>query len=375
MSSVCLAMIVKNEEKVIGRCIESFAPLVDGVVLLDTGSVDATLKEAANTCDRLGKPLTASSIPWQDFGHARTELLSMLRQQASYDLALMMDADWVLENNSPHGDDALRILQPGEYQAWHIMIRDGGLEWPLPRITQVDHNWIYIGVVHEYLHSKEFDPDKGVTDHDPVPGLVAIHMSDGGSREGRHHRDAELLKDLNDPRSKFYYAQSLYAIGDFENALTAYKSRASIENAWYEEAYFSMFRAGNCAAHLNRWEEAVGLYMYAWGMREVRIEALCSAVELWRSQKMWPLALKFSEIATEIARAGKGLSDRLFVEKWRWDWGAEWEHATAMAAYPEMREEASRVFRRLLDSGEMPDPYISATELNLQLPGMTRAGS
>ena len=41
-NSVCLNMIVKNESKVILRCLESVKDIVDYWVIVDTGSTDGT---------------------------------------------------------------------------------------------------------------------------------------------------------------------------------------------------------------------------------------------------------------------------------------------------------------------------------------------
>ena len=42
MYSVSLCMIVKNEEAVIGRCLESVQGMVDEIIIVDTGSEDRT---------------------------------------------------------------------------------------------------------------------------------------------------------------------------------------------------------------------------------------------------------------------------------------------------------------------------------------------
>ena len=46
MVSVSLCMIVKNEEDVLERCLDSVSGLVDEIIVVDTGSTDNT-KEAA----------------------------------------------------------------------------------------------------------------------------------------------------------------------------------------------------------------------------------------------------------------------------------------------------------------------------------------
>ena len=47
MAAVSVCMIVKNEEAVLARCLASVRDLVEELVVVDTGSTDATLEIAA----------------------------------------------------------------------------------------------------------------------------------------------------------------------------------------------------------------------------------------------------------------------------------------------------------------------------------------
>jgi tetratricopeptide (TPR) repeat protein len=85
--SVSLCMIVKNEEKHLARCLHSVKPIVDEIVMVDTGSTDCT-KE-------IGVAFGAHVVdfPWvDDFSKARNFALS----QASGDWILVLDADEIL---------------------------------------------------------------------------------------------------------------------------------------------------------------------------------------------------------------------------------------------------------------------------------------
>ena len=44
MAGIVLTMIVRNEERVIERCLASVRPYVDGYVICDTGSTDRTIE-------------------------------------------------------------------------------------------------------------------------------------------------------------------------------------------------------------------------------------------------------------------------------------------------------------------------------------------
>ena len=85
--TVSLCMIVKNEEKHLARCLHSVKPVVDEIVIVDTGSTDRT-KE-------IGVAFGAhvADFPWvDDFSKARNFALS----QASGDWILVLDADEIL---------------------------------------------------------------------------------------------------------------------------------------------------------------------------------------------------------------------------------------------------------------------------------------
>ena len=80
-------MIVKNEEKVLARCLDSVKPAVDEIVILDTGSTDATKDVAARYTDRI------YDFPWvDDFSAARNASFA----KASMTFTMWLDADDVL---------------------------------------------------------------------------------------------------------------------------------------------------------------------------------------------------------------------------------------------------------------------------------------
>ena len=71
MITISLCMIVKNEEQVLRRCLESAKSFADEIILVDTGSTDNT-KEIGKTYG--GKIF---DFPWRDdFAAARNEAFS-----------------------------------------------------------------------------------------------------------------------------------------------------------------------------------------------------------------------------------------------------------------------------------------------------------
>lgn len=88
--SLELSMIVRNGERPLERCLASVAPIVDRIVIGDTGSTDGTL-EIARRYDA-----EIISIPWtNDFAAARNRVLA----HARCDWILVLDADELLDTS------------------------------------------------------------------------------------------------------------------------------------------------------------------------------------------------------------------------------------------------------------------------------------
>jgi O-antigen biosynthesis protein len=85
--SVSLCMIVKNEEQHLARCLRSAKPVVDEIVIVDTGSTDRTRDIAAAFGARV------ADVSWSDdFSAARNAALEL----AGCEWVLVLDADEVL---------------------------------------------------------------------------------------------------------------------------------------------------------------------------------------------------------------------------------------------------------------------------------------
>lgn len=91
MITISLCMIVKNEEKILARCLDSIADLVDEVIIVDTGSTDATKAVAARYTDQI------YDFAWiGDFAAARNFAFSKANMEYIYSA----DADEVLDEKN-----------------------------------------------------------------------------------------------------------------------------------------------------------------------------------------------------------------------------------------------------------------------------------
>lgn len=356
--SIALGLIVKNEAHVIRRCIESAMPHISEVHLLDTGSTDGTSEEALKICTELEIPLHWSTAEWTNFGEMRSLMMERARESSQCEWMLQVDADWVLETND---DLDLSVLDASQYDAWPLTISEGGTSWPLHKFTSLKHPWRYAEPVHEVLTSD----DGGTLAPAPVPGIWAVHRADGGSREGRHYKDAEILKGRDDPRSQFYYAQSLFSTMQWEASRDAYQVRADNLDGWEEEVYWSLYRKALCSRMLGDTDRALAEALIAWNRRTFRLEALHLAQEICREKRAWSLGKMLGDRAVAIAEDGFALSnDRLFLEPWRWEWGVKWEAIIANGVVGDASQAVVDLEQMLL-AVPLPESYVSATQHNI----------
>lgn len=140
---------MKDEEDVIGRCLETYA-VVDEIIIVDTGSADRTRA----ICEQYG--VTVIDDPWDDdFSRVRNAGI----RKASSDWILWLDADEVLEQ-----DDApllRRTLNTASesYLAIHLINFYGGTA-SLDASFQIAHTRLFRnhmgtkfeGKIHEHLN-------------------------------------------------------------------------------------------------------------------------------------------------------------------------------------------------------------------------------
>lgn len=144
-----LAMIVRDEAADLPRCLASVRALVDEMVVVDTGSTDATWEVAAAAGARLHR------IPWEDdFAAARNVSLDLCRGR------------WILVLDA---DEALAPASVAALRAW-VFAHDGQ---DAPVALTVDtRNYLPAGVSRRgWQRVPEPDPH-GLPGGPPAPGFV-----------------------------------------------------------------------------------------------------------------------------------------------------------------------------------------------------------
>ena len=142
--SVCL--IVRNEEQFLDRCLESVRGLAHQIVVVDTGSIDATCEIARR------HQAEVHSFAWcDDFSAARNAAL----EQATGDWVLFLDADE--EVLTTDREKLQQLLTRPTAIGYRLPIIDQGREEEgvnyVPRLYRNAPGLFYVGRIHEQVFS------------------------------------------------------------------------------------------------------------------------------------------------------------------------------------------------------------------------------
>lgn len=164
MITISLCMIVKNEEKILRRCLDGIAELADEIVIVDTGSTDATKEIAAEYGAKL------YDFEWiDDFSAARNFAFS----QASCEYIYSADADEVLSEENCRKFRILKETLLPEVEIVQMkyanQLQFGSVynfdEEYRPKLFKRKRDFVWEGVIHETVRLEPvvYDSDIVIT--------------------------------------------------------------------------------------------------------------------------------------------------------------------------------------------------------------------
>ncbi len=213
MITISLCMIVKNEERILARCLDSVADLVDEIIIVDTGSVDKTKEIASRYTDKI------YDFQWiDDFSAARNFAFS----KATMEYIYSADADEVIsEENRERFAQMKQVLLPeieivqmkygNQLQFGTVYNYD---EEYRPKLFKRKREFVWIEAIHETVRLEPvvYDSDIVIT-HMPEQSHAKRDLqnfkrqiSEGKCLSGRLHE---------------MYARELFVAGDMEDFLEA----------------------------------------------------------------------------------------------------------------------------------------------------------
>lgn len=272
-----LILMIRNESKILRRCLKSVENFVDCFCILDTGSTDNTVEIANEYLKTHTGCLTVE--PWKNFGYNRTisfeNAQKYIRDELKWDLShtygLLLDADMEFISGTLKN----QILDKIGYRFVQV---NGHLEYYNARLIRMDYPWKCIGVTHEYWQGPTSNLGKEI--------CYINDRNDGGCKSDKYERDKRLLEQglIDEPKNErymFYLAQTLKCMRKFEEAVEMYKKRIRA-GGWAEEVWNSCLSIGECYFEMNSISEFEDWMQRAYEYRSCRAESLYKLCKIFR---------------------------------------------------------------------------------------------
>ena len=318
MATLGLCMIAKNEAHVIRECLESVAPLVDRIVISDTGSTDGTQALCRAWMSERGIPGEVFDEPWRDFATNRNRVFERLREYVGVDYAFVMDADDLLTVAPGLDMPALKATLSAD--VYSLAVGDGGTSYFRPQIVRNAAGHMYRGVLHEFLESPR------EASRETLAGLNVIsrRLGDRSRDPEKYARDAAVLEkalwnetdEFMRARYFFYLAQSYKDAGDPVKAIVAYRERAR-KGFFAGEVFISLYRVAQLMQSSGYPAvDVLAAYREAAAFDPARAEPLYGAAQFCRLQERY-------EEGYQLALRGLAIPkppSALFLENWVYDY-------------------------------------------------------
>ena len=212
MITISLCMIVKNEEAVLARCLDSLKGLMDEIIIVDTGSTDRTKAIAAQYTDKV------YDFKWcDDFSAARNYSFSLAHKDYIY----AADADEVLDEANREEFRRLKevLLPEIEIVQMHYLNKTGfnttenfEAEYR-PKLYKRLRTFTWIHPIHEIVNLTPVVYDSDIT---------IFHMPQGSHGKRDFSVFLNAVRDGKMPPHLIHmYARELMLAGDEEDFKSA----------------------------------------------------------------------------------------------------------------------------------------------------------
>ncbi len=295
MPSISLCMIVKNEEETLPRCLESVGEVADEIIIIDTGSADATKKAARRFTKKV------YDFQWvDDFSAARNFSYS----KATKDYILWLDADDILPPQSkaqllelkktldPAVDAVMMKYNVGFDPAGNVTF-----SYYRERLSRRSCGFLWCEPVHEYLqtHGKVITLDIAVH-HAKPPGKSAP-----GRNLAIYERRVKAGEQFS-PRGMFYFARELMDHGRWQEAAQYFTAFLEDGRGWVEDNITACCQLGRCHLALQQPRLAMLALLRSFSYDIPRAEACCQLGYLYKNQRDYEQAAFWFKLATTLKK-------------------------------------------------------------------------
>jgi glycosyltransferase involved in cell wall biosynthesis len=311
--TICLNMIVRNEESAVKDTIKSVGSFISHAVIMDTGSTDNTIKVCAGICKKIGlSHINIQQGKWKNFEYNRNEALELAKKE-NCDYIMLMDGRTPIV---PSLD--FKFPEPLYAGCYEILEKYGAFQYWRPWLIKSDLPWKWKQETHEYLDCEV--PYRSIS-------LSEIFRNrppkTSEQNKEKLERDLNLLQEAaiqrpDDSRVVFYLAQTYHDLGSLKKALELYSRRTAMGN-WDEEAWWALYQVACLKEEMKKpKEEVVAAYLEAYEKRSNRAEPLYRLAKYYRECRKYYSAFLYAQQAAVLPIP----DDRMFIEHEVYTWRA-----------------------------------------------------
>jgi glycosyltransferase involved in cell wall biosynthesis len=270
MNSISLCLIVKNEEALLSRCLESARVFADEIIVVDTGSIDSTKKIARRFTKRI------FDFPWvNDFSAARNFSFG----KASKDYIMWLDADDVVP---PETAKAILELKHGGLENLDMVTMKydlgGGFFSTRERIFRRAKNYKWSDPVHEYIAIQ-----------DKVKNLDAAIWHRPKERPVRSDRNLKIYQAMLErgplsPRGKYYYARELRDHGKAPEAAEYFQAFLDEGLGWIEDNIEACAALASCFSQMGQDQKRLDALLKSFQFDGPRPNICCALGYLYKER-------------------------------------------------------------------------------------------
>lgn len=298
MATISLCMIVKNEERVLSRCLDSVAGLVDEMVIVDTGSTDATKAVALAYTDRV------YDFVWRDdFASARNYSFSLgkmdyLMWLDADDVLLLADREAFLDLKRGLSPDVDVVMMP-----YHSGLDGAGrpvFTCYRERVVRNLGRDLWEGVVHEAIapFGRVIWSKAAVT-----------HQKEGAGDPDRNLRiyEKKLARgEAFSPRERFYYARELLDHRRYADAAKQLEDFLARGGGWVEDEIEACRLLSQCRLAQGDEKGALQALLDSFRYDDPRAETCCALGAYFQARQAWRRAVFWYEMALTRERNDQG---------------------------------------------------------------------
>ncbi|WP_353095388.1 glycosyltransferase [Tissierella praeacuta] len=298
MITISLCMIVKNEEDVIARCLDSVKDIIDEIIIVDTGSNDNTKEIVKGYTDKV------FDFKWiDDFSAARNYSFS----KATKDFILWLDADDViLEKDREKFKQFKKEL---DHKVDVVMMKynvgfdeEGNVNFSYfrERLVKRTNNYRWNEPVHEYLElgGNIINSDICIThkkERIDVPGRnLAIY-------------EKTIKSGTNlTPRGLYYYARELFYNERYNDAIKYFNKFLDTEKGWVEDNISACHILSICYDNINDRKNMLESLLKSFEYDTPRAEICCHIGDYFSGNGDYKRATFWYKLALELEEPTDG---------------------------------------------------------------------